>query len=270
MRHPERKVRRVGAGAVAVLAFLASALASGAAYVITTQGARVDGTDIRAKSDGEIILTTAVGTRTFLRGQYLKAVADKPAEIDQAVKLVEAKRFDEAAKMLEDVILKYRYLDWDNQARAMLPKIYTAKGDPAGAAAAYDKLFAAAPKAREEADLLWAYRDALLNSKQFDKLERDLDAVIAGGDRAAAARAQIMRGDVRAAQNQLEAAALDYLRTVVLFAGEAASQPAALLKAGTTLEKLRDPRAKDMLNKLVNEYPDSPEAAQARAKPQGG
>lgn len=244
----------------------AAAGGADAAYVITIQGQRVDGTDIRAKSDGEIILTTPQGTRSFFQGQYLKAVADKPPEIDRAGQLIESKQFDEAAKLLEDVIVRYRFLDWDNQARAMLPRIYAKKGDFAGAIGAYEKLFAMSPKSKEDADLQWAYRQALLDAKQYDKLETQLAQVTASGARADAARAQIMRGDVKAAHGQLEAAALDYLRTVVLFASEKASQPEALLKAGDALEKLRDTRAKEMYRKVVNEYPASPQAAIARAK----
>jgi TolA-binding protein len=106
----------------------------------------------------------------------------------------------------------------------------------------------------------------LLDAKQFEKLEKSLAETIAAGSRADAARAQIMRGDIRAAQNQLELALQDYLRTVVLFKNERASQPEALLKAAQTLEKLRDNRAADMYRKIVEEYSSSPQAATARAK----
>lgn len=251
---------------VLLLAVLAAASAGQAAYVITTTGQRVDGTDIRAKSDGEIILTTVQGTRSFYPGQYAKAVADKPAEIDKAAALAESKQFDEAVKLLEDVILRYRFLDWDNQARAMLPKIYMKKGDYLSAISAYDKLFAGSPKSKEDPELQWGYRQTLLDAKQYDKLEQQLGSVISSGVRTDAARAQIMRGDAKMAQAQVEAAALDYLRTVVLYASEQAVQPEALYKAADALEKLRDARAKDMFRKLVDEYPASPEAAKAKPR----
>ena len=251
---------------VLLAAFAAAAGNSRAAYVITTTGQRVDGSDIRAKSDGEIILTTVQGTRSFYPGQYAKAVADKPAEIDKAAQLMEAKQYDEAVKLLEDVIVRYRFLDWDNQARALLPKLYAKKGDFAGAIGAYEKLFAASPKSKEDADAQWGFRDMLLQAKQYDKLEQQLASVIATGARADAAKAQIIRGDAKMAQNQIEAAAMDYLRTVILYANEKAVQPEALLKAGDALEKLRDARSKEMFKKLVAEYPASPEAATAKTR----
>jgi len=40
----------------------------------------------------------------------------------------------------------------------------------------------------------------------------------------------------------------------------------ATYKAAAALEQLRDPRAKDMYKKVVNEYGSSPYAAQARGK----
>jgi TolA-binding protein len=97
-------------------------------------------------------------------------------------------------------------------------------------------------------------------------LEPLLNKLIESGARGDAARAQIMRGDVRMAQNQVEAAALDYLRTVVLFESEQASQPEALLKTAQALEKLRDARAKEMYRTLAAKYPSSPQAAEARGK----
>jgi tetratricopeptide (TPR) repeat protein len=247
-------------------AFVGSGLSAQAAYVIMTGGQRVDGTDIRAKSDGEIILTTPQGQRSFYPGQYTKAAADKPPEIDKAAQLVAAKQYDEAIKLLEDVVLRYRFLDWDVQARAMLPQVYAKKGDMTGAIAAFDKLFVLSPKSKEEPALQWSYRETLLAAKQYDKLTGQLDQVVAAGSRTDAARAQVMRGDIKADQNQLEGAALDYLRTVVLFKTERTIQPEALSKAAQTLEKLRDPRAKDMYRMLVEEYPGTPEAEAAKAK----
>lgn len=251
-------------GLLIVAAFAATA--GQAAYVITTAGQRIDGTDIRAKSNGEIILTTAQGTRSFFPGQYARAVADKPAEIDKAAQLLEARQYDEAVKLLEEVILRYRFLDWDHQARALLPKVYARKGDSLSAISAYEKLFSASPKSKEDSDLQWGYRRTLLDAKQYEKLEQQLAVAIRNGSREDAARAQVMRGDVKMAQAQTEAAALDYLRTVILFESEKAIQPEALFKAGDALEKLRDARSKGMFKKLVDDYPGSPEAAAAKGR----
>lgn len=248
-----------------VLCALAMVSAEGA-YVVTTQGQRIEGTDIRARPNGEIILTTPQGTRTFYPGQYVKAVADRPPEMDQAQKLIEARQFNEAVKLLENVALKYRFLEWDDIARLEIAKTHVRKGDFVAAVNAFEKMFAASPKTREDAETQWAYRKALLGAQQFDKLEQQLQAVIASGSRSDAARAQIMRGDIRMAQNQIELAAMDYLRTVILFATEKAVQPEALVKAADALEKLRDPRAKEMYRRLVTDYPGSPQAKAAQTK----
>lgn len=262
-----RKIQWNAAKWVVVGTVLATTVwAQGVAYVITTQGQRIDGTDIRAKANGEIVLTTPQGTRTFYPGQYIRAVAPKPPEMDQAARLIEAKRFDEAIKLLEDVVVKFRFLDWDNQARLVIANAYLRKGDASSAVAAFEKLFAANPKSREDNDVMWAYRRALLEAGQYDKLEQQLQQIISSGPRSEAALAQIMRGDIKMAQGQVELAAMDYLRTVILFESEKAAQPEALWKAGQALEQLRDPRAKEMYKKLVTEFGSSPQAQAARAK----
>lgn len=250
--------------AALILGFVSPAWA---AYVITPQGARIDGSDIRAKANGEIVLTTPAGTRTFYPGQYTRAVADKPAEFDQAKRLADSGNHDEAIRLLKDIVARFRFLEWDNQARLALPAVYMAKGDFAAAAETYEEVLKG--MAKDDAalpEIQWAYREALLKAGQYPALEKQLDETIAGGSRSDAARAQIMRGDLRRAQKQIEAAALDYLRTMVLFESEKAHQPEATFKAAQALEELRDRRAKDLYRTVAEQYPNSPYAAEARGK----
>jgi tetratricopeptide (TPR) repeat protein len=260
----QQPMRSIIAAVVTIALLLVAA--SDAAYVINKQNKRVEGTDIRAKSDGSIILQTSQGSRTFYKGQYLRAVADKPADFDKAQKLGAAGKFDEAVAILEKVVQNYRFLEWDNQARKALPLMYAGKGDHAKAAAAYEELFKAMPKGDLTPDLEWSYRECLLNASKYRKLEPILNKAIEEGSREDAARAQIMRGDLRRAEGQLEPAALDYLRTVVLFKGEKAHQPEANFKAAEVLEELRDRRAKDLYRTVVEDYPGSPYAAEAKKK----
>jgi tetratricopeptide (TPR) repeat protein len=253
------------------LIIVAAALAASglhAAQVLLPNGSTIEGSEIRARPDGTVVLTTAQGQREFPKGQYTKAIADKPAEFDQAGQLAAQKKYDEAIKLLADVIVKYRYLEWDNRARAASAQIMVAKGDPAGAADMYEQMFRTSPDTKNESKLLWGYLNALLLAQKTDKLSPQLDEIIAKGSRADAAKAQTMRGDIKAGQGQMEGAVLDYLRTVVLFQAEADAQPEALFKAGEALEKLRDPRAKEMYAKLVQNYPASDYAQKARGKAQ--
>lgn len=253
-------------GGGVALAWLVSSLAVSAAYVELANGARVDGSDIRARSDGTIILTTPQGQVTYQRGQYTKAVADKPADFDRARQLAGQKNYDEAIKLLQGIIQTYRFLDWDNSARVLLAQVQGAKGDAAGAVAAFDDLFRSAPESRKDPNILWAYLGALLDAKLYDKLTPQLDELVAKGARADAAKAQILRGDIKMAQGQIEAAVMDYLRSATLFETERASQPEALFKAAEGLEKLRDPRAKELYRKVAQEHAGTPFAQRAQGK----
>jgi predicted negative regulator of RcsB-dependent stress response len=239
-----------------------------APYVMMPNGSRVDGTAIRALANGDINLTTEMGVRTFPKGSYAKAVADKPAEYDQAVAARNAKKYDEAVPLLEGIATRFRDLGWDVEASKLLAQVLLEKGDAAGAVAAYEKLFLLSPEAKQNADIAWGLRRAMLQAKQYPALLRQLDAVAAAGNRPEAARAQIMRGDIQVAQNNVELAAMDYLRTAILFQDvkDPAIQGEACYKAAAALEQLRDPRAKDMYKKVVADYGASPYAAQARGK----
>ena len=251
---------------------LAAALAAGAAgaapYVVLSNGQQVQGSAIRALANGDINLTMDMGMRTFPKGSYVKAVADKPAEYDQAAAAIKAQKFDAAVPLLEAIVAKYRYLGWDVEASKLLAQALLGKGDAEGAVKAYEQLFLVAPAEKQNADTAWGMRRAMLKAKQYPALIRQLDAVAAAGVRAEAARAQTMRGDIQLDQNNVELAALDYLRTAILFADvkDAAILGEATYKAAAALEQLRDPRAKDMYKKVATEFKTSPYAAQAAGK----
>ena len=255
-----------------ILIGLFAAWVAGAAwaapYVVMPNGSRVDGTAIRALATGDINLTTDMGVRTFPKGSYAKAVADKPAEYDQAVAAIKAQKYDDAAKLLDGVVAKYRFLGWDVEAAKVLPQALLGKGDAEGAVQAYDKLFLLAPAEKQNSDVAWGMRRAMLQAKQYAALIRQLDAVAAAGNRPEAARAQTMRGDIQLAQNNVELAAMDYLRTAILFADvrDAEILGEASYKAAAALEQLKDPRAKDLYKKVVAEYGASRYAAQAKGK----
>lgn len=237
-----------------------------AAVVIMPNGNRIEGTDIRAQRNGDIILTTPAGQRTFPRGTYTKAIADKPAAFDQARAIAAQGKADEAITMLEKIVTDFRFLDWDNNALMAIAQIQGSRNNHKESVETFDRLFRQAPEARDDAAVQTAYRDALLKAGMFDKLAPSLEQAIAKGPRSEAARAQVMRGDIKLAQGQVEAALLDYLRSAILFESETAVHPEALFKAGQALDKMRDARAKQMYRKIVEKYPQSPFAQDARAR----
>ena len=253
---------------IALAIAAAAGMAGAAPYVELPNGSRVTGSAIRALANGDVNLTMDMGMRTFPKGSYVKAVADKPAEYDQAAAAIKAQKFDAAVPLLEGIVAKYRYLGWDVEASKLLAQALLGKGDAEGAVKAYEQLFLLAPAEKQNADAAWGMRRAMLKAKQYPALIRQLDAVAAAGVRAEAARAQTMRGDIQLDQNNVELAALDYLRTAILFADvkDAAILGEATYKAAAALEQLRDPRAKDMYKKVVSDYGASPYAAQARGK----
>ena len=253
---------------IGLVAALLAGTAWAAPYVVLLDGKQVPGTAIRALANGDVNLTTSGGVRTFPKGSYVRAVADKPAEFDQAVAALNAKKYDEAIKLFSGIMTSQRGLEWDVLAAKELPKALLGKGDAEGAVQAYDRLFLLAPAEKQNADVAWGMRRAMLQAKQYATLIRQLDAVAAAGNRSEAARAQIMRGDILLAQNDVTGAALDYLRTAILFEDvkDAAIQGEAHFKAAQALEQLRDPRAKDLYRKVATTFKASPYAAQAAGK----
>ena len=237
------------------------ALSASAAYVIRADGQRVDGSEIRIKPNGEVVLNTVRGQMFFTAGQYRQAVADRPADYDKALQLANAQKYGEAIPLLSGLVGRLHGLYWDEPAGVLLLKCQMATGDGLAAVASYDRLVAGNPKLAEDANIQDAYRQALIAAKQFDRLTPLLASALAGASRTDAARAQLARGDLYAAQNRLEEAAMDYLRAALLFhdvKSDAEFQAEALLKAGETLQKMKDERgAQHCFQELRRLYPRS-------------
>jgi len=252
--------------AMAMVAVVAGSAAA-APFVTLKNGQRKEGVAIRAKADGSSQLIDSQGQQvTFLRDQYIQAVADKPAAYDQAVAMVQAKKYDEAIPLLQKIMGDLRFLEWDKAAGMALAKAYEGKKDFGNMLKTYDGLMKDYPALETDAEIGWAYREALLGNQQYSRLDPMLGKLISGENRTDAARAQLMRGDINASQGKPEMAIRDYLRTVLFFERESTVMPAALLKTALALEKLRDPRAKEFYRRLAEEYGDAPEAAQAKGK----
>ena len=264
-----KRIRPLATIALAAAAILLAEAAVAAPYIVLKDGTRKNGKRIRADKDGTIILMTDAGNIPFQKGTYQQAFADEPAEFARCKQSVEAGRADDATiKTLQKIVSENRFLNWDIEAQKLLAKAYLAKGDGAAADAAYKTLYTFNPELQKDTEVAWGHRQAMLAAKQFASLRKSLDAVVAAGPRAEAARAQNMRGDISLAENKLEAAVMDYLRTAILYEDIKSPliQGEACFKAAQVLEQLRDPRAKEMYKKCAEQYRQSPYAAKAQGK----
>lgn len=229
-----------------------------APFVINSAGSRIVGAAIRSEADGTVFLTTSNGqTLTFPRGAYRTAFADQPSELAQVAALAKQRNFSEAACLLRRVKTRYRFLGWDRRAAMMLARVELALKNFDEAVAEYETLFAEQPKLRAVPAERARYMQALLGAGRTRDVATMIDEDIASGSRESAARAQVVRGDMKAAAGQYEEALLDYLRTVLLFKAQSGVLPEATYKTAVALKALNDPRAAQYFQKVISEFPDS-------------
>ncbi len=248
----------------AVLIFLMGSVQA-APYVINSAGTRIEGAAIQSAADGTISLTTLNGqVLTFPPGAYRQAVADPPPQMNEVTALAKNGELDRAAEILREIKQKYRFLGWDMRASRMLARVELAGKNFEKAAAEYEALFAARPQMKTVPAERANYMQALLGAGRIAETAALVDEDIASGSREAAARAQIVRGDMKAKSGQLEEALLDYLRTAILFEEQTAVLPEATYKTALALKKLNDPRAAEYFQKVIDEYPESEFAELAR------
>ncbi len=255
------------------LAGVAGALWTPAApYVIQKNGIKTDGVALVMNADRSVTLTTAQGAKiTFTADQVAEIHVDPPAAYAPAARLLADGKYDDAIRTFTKIATDYQGLEWDDRANIQVARALAGKKDYPAAIARFEAVFRKAPELKKQEEALWAYHGALLAAGELDKLKPLLKQAVAEGSHADAMRAQVMRGDIAARQGDLESALLDYLRTVAFAkTGKDGAPrdlvPQAMLKTAQTLEKMKDARAKDWYRRVAREYPQSPEAAAAKAK----
>ena len=250
-----------------LLLALIAGVARAAPFVINSAGQQVNGTVIQSAMDGTVLLTTLNGqTLTFRPGTYRQTFADKPKEMFQVEAMAKDGDLAGAAAILQRVKEQYKFLGWDLRASQMLARVKLAQKRFDAAAAEYETLFAAQPQLKTIPAERAGYMQALLGAGRIKETAVLVDEDIASGSREAAARAQIVRGDMKAASGQYEEALLDYLRTSILFKEQTNVLPEATYKTAVALKKLNDPRATESFQKVIKEFPDSEFAEMAKGE----
>lgn len=199
------------------------------------------------------------------KAQVARLDIAKPPDFDKAQQMVAGSQVDAAIPILTGLIEAYRMRVWDNKAREILANIYlNQKNDPKKAIALLEDCLRTPSEG--QADLRRAYWTALIKLERFSTLTKELDDIIATGPRDAVAVAQIVRGDMFRAREKKEEAFKDYMRTALLFKDIKSAAPEALFKAAEMLDLMHDQRATLLRKELIQDYPDSKYAAEARGK----
>lgn len=250
---------------ISLIIILLVGLARAAPFVINSAGSKVVGSAIQSAPDGTILLTTLNGqTLTFRKGSYRQAVADKPPELAQIDALLKQKKLKTVAERLRQIKKNYQFLGWDQRASLMLARIYLPLEQFEASVCEYEALFEAKPSLMQNLKERSNYMQALLGSGHVEVVAKMIDKDIASGSREAAARAQVVRGDMKMKNEQVEEALFDYLRTAILFKAQEEVQPEAMYKAAIALKRMNDERAQKWFQNVIDEFPDSEYAELAK------
>jgi len=222
--------------------------------------------DIRWKA-GTRVYQISAGNQTLeipARDVVRVALAEQPAGLEQAIRMVQAGQAAAAIPALEKIRTSYVALGPDKIAAQYLSKAYLDMGQTSKAVALCEELIRDNPDAASDGKLLGVYVDALIKAEMYAKAERVLDDIIASSDRDAAAIAQVRRGDMFMARGEMKEALLSgYLRTIILFQNQKEVQPEALFKAIKCHTALNEHNyAEKWRKRLLAAYPNSKEARQ--------
>jgi hypothetical protein len=219
--------------------------------------------EIGVNSGGRII------TVKLAESEIARLSIKKPTEIDKAAKLMASKQYGSAIPLLKRVQTQYKNLQWDAYALRGLAECYfNTPGMQAEGIKMVEKAMSTSGGETLSPSVVNKYWDALIKQKQYAKLERSIEMIVATGARDVAAVAQIKRGDMLKERGQMKEAAVDgYLRTVVFFEEQKAAREEAAYKAMKVFQDLGQQTYADKMRKiLTKDYP----TGQWTKKAQGG
>ena len=233
-----------------------------AAHLILQGGSRVDGRGVRLNARGDYVIETASGSRTYPAAQVLRAEADKPDGFDRAIAAANAGQDEQAIAALTEIARRNRGLGWDSRAQASIAQIQMSRNNFAGAVDAFEAVgpegIAASPRSRPCTGRPCSRRRAMRN---WAHCWMSPSVKTTG---------PWPHGHKLARRHQAEAAFAGAgghgLSAYRAFSSRRSEdvQPEALYKAGVALEEMRHPKAKDMFDTLMQQYPQSDYAKRAR------
>lgn len=190
----------------------------------------------------------------------------KPANLDSLVAMVQNKQYAPAAGPLKEIVTRYEMLQWDVPAARWLAEAYLNLNMLKEAEDMCAKVFKVNPEAAQSGDLARIYWMVLQKAGKEGMLRTVLSDAVKTGSREVAAVAQLQRADMDRAKGDVKKALIDgYLRTAILFRDVKSAQPEALLKASECFQQLGQlPYAEKMRKRLLDGYPQSPEAQKVR------
>jgi len=148
---------------------------------------------------------------TFRKGQYRSAAVSRPKELDRAEQLLNDGRGNEAVPLLKKVKMDCRFLAWDQKAILLLANQYFETGQFGEAVAEFQTLKKKTP------DIQAKLRESMIQSGNTGALLADLEKDIFSGTREAAARAYLMRAELKSANGDPEGARRDWLKVATFF-----------------------------------------------------
>ena len=202
------------------------------------------------RSSKSYVLTYKKGT-TDVQAQYpigdvVRLDIDKPASLDKLINQVNAGQGASAIAGLSKIVQDYKMLVWDKIAGRYLVEAYIAANNAQKAYETAQSIIGEDRDAAWKGDLAPAYWQALLKLGKNTQLENCLRKAVMSGDRASAAEATVMRGDVILATKgdvpdaHREALAQAYLRVALMYADDECkdARRTALRRAAASFEKL--------------------------------
>ncbi|MBM4143449.1 MAG: tetratricopeptide repeat protein [Lentisphaerae bacterium] len=260
----QASARRIWKGVACGLVLAAAATAFGAdveGVIVKKDSGRLAGAIRYLASSKEYLVTSRGARDVTLRvplDQVARVEVPPPPGLGEAARAVRGGQYGAAVPVLENIMKDYRMMQHDVTAAGYLAFAYMGMNQPEKALEMCRRVIEGNPDAAVSAEMAPIYWQALLKAGQDATLRKALDDAAARGDRATAARAQLMRGDLEAKNGRHKEALVDgYLRTALLFRDVKEVQPEALFKAAQSFDQLEQhPYAERMRKELLAKYPN--------------
>ncbi|NOY80016.1 MAG: hypothetical protein GXP31_03320 [Kiritimatiellaeota bacterium] len=216
-------------------------------WVIDRAGRRTVGAVLTAEPNGTLHLQLKRGgpTQTFKPGTYRYAYIPKPVAVAQLEQLAAAGKDAAVVQKAPALFKQFKFLGWGDHIAWLHGSALFRQGKAAEALKVFD--LGKAYTVLHGVELLEGRVEALIALGRDDDARQELKTLAKSDDRAVAAFVFNARGKLLARQGKKKDAALEFLKTLLLFKpGEATgARKEARKQVVALLKELKDPRYKD-------------------------
>ncbi len=225
-------------------------------YIVSKNNKNIYGIGISSDKSGNISLKLPHGgNQRFKKGTYNSAHCPKPKELTKASRLIKAKKFDEAERLLEETFRSYCHLGWAGKIGLLQAKLLKWQNKFSEAEKVINETLTYSLSEKHSKMLKFEKIDGLIELKKLEEAEHELMSLKSLKPKVAAFKYNSL-GKLSTMHGNTKEAMLHYLKTILLVKKREPRRKNAYINVIKLMQEMNDNRHVEFSKKMKEEFRD--------------